>query len=525
MARGPFTETDVGVSVVGTLRKWLRPSLGDVVLAAIAGQLFYIGRGWSALLADGDTGWHIRTGEWILRNHSVPTTDLFSFSKPGAPWFAWEWLSDVLMALVYQQWSLAGVSALGGCVILLSLMILFRHMLWHGANVVVVFAVLLFVVGASSVHYLARPHVFTLLLMAMSLWLVERDRRQRGKAIWLLVPLSAVWVNLHGGFLALPASLAALAAGFGIEGWMDKTQSPLRWAASRRYAALAAGTAGATILNPYGIKLHLHVARYLSSDWIRNRIVEFQAPDFRSESLLRFEVLLFAALLLGGWLLARRRVADALLLVLWGHMALMSVRHVPVFALVCAPVVAVELSRLWAGWVVRHSPHSPWSIVWTIASEMGPSFRRFSLWALAVAGAVWLLTPAASRPKDFPESSFPVSMVQKESTRIISARVFTTDQWGDYLIYRGWPSQKVFIDGRSDFYGRALGDDYLALMNGRRGWENLFRKYDFTIALIPLHWPLVALLDRDQSWRKVREDKLGVLFERIESPTPHLAGE
>ncbi len=204
------------------LRDGMRPSLGDVVLAALAGQLFYMGRGWSALLADGDTGWHIRTGDWILRNHSVPTTDLYSFSKAGAPWFAWEWLSDVLMALVHQHWALAGVSVMGGCVIMLSVMILFRHMLWQGANVVVAFAVLLLVVDASSVHYLARPHVFTLLLMAVSLWLVERDRRQPGLAIWLLVPLSALWVNLHGGFLALPVSLAALAAGFGIEGWMDQ---------------------------------------------------------------------------------------------------------------------------------------------------------------------------------------------------------------------------------------------------------------------------------------------------------------
>ena len=97
---------------------------------------------------------------------------------------------------------------------------------------------------------------------------------------------------------------------------------------------------------------------------------------------------------------------------------------------------------------------------------------------------------------------------------------FTTDQWGDYLIYRGWPRQKVFIDGRSDFYGAAFGDEYLTLMNGHRGWENVFRKYDVNVALIPLDWPLVSLLDRDPGWRQVREDKLGVLYERIVRSTP-----
>lgn len=326
--------------------------------------------------------------------------------------------------------------------------------------------------------------------MAVSLWIVERDRRKPGWAVWLLVPLSAVWVNLHGGFFALPVSLAALVAGFGLEALLDGPQRGVKWAASRCYAALAGATSVASILNPYGIKLHLHVARYLNSDWIRNQIVEFQSPNLRSESLLRFEVLLFAALLLVGWLLSRKQVADALLVVLWSHLALGSVRHVPIFAVVAAPLVAVEVSRLWQSRASQRSPGSVWRIVWTLGADMAPSFRRFTLWAFAVAGAVWLLTPAARWPKDFPESSFPVSLVQKESQRLIRARVFTTDQWGDYLIYHGWPIQKVFIDGRSDFYGPALGDEYLALMNGRRGWENLFRKYDFTAALIPLDWPL-----------------------------------
>jgi hypothetical protein len=151
---------------------------------------------------------------------------------------------------------------------------------------------------------------------------------------------------------------------------------------------------------------------------------------------------------------------------------------------------------------------------------MAPSFRRFSLWVLAVAGAVWLLTPAAWWPRDFPESKFPVSLVKSESSRLVGGRVFTSDQWGDYLIYRGWPRQKVFVDGRSDYYGRAVADDYLALMYGRRGWENLFRKYAFNLVLVPLDWPLASLLDKDPKWRRIREDKLGVLYERSDSLIP-----
>ena len=74
------------------------PSLAD--FAFLMPILYLFGRmdGAKTLLGDCDTGWHIRTGEWIIANGWVPVRDVFSFTKPGAPWFAWEWLSDVLFA-------------------------------------------------------------------------------------------------------------------------------------------------------------------------------------------------------------------------------------------------------------------------------------------------------------------------------------------------------------------------------------------------------------------------------------------
>jgi hypothetical protein len=262
----------------------------------------------------------------------------------------------------------------------------------------------------------------------------------------------------------------------------------MKWAAARRLAALTTATLGASLFNPYGIGLHRHVANYLTSDWIRGAVDEFQSPRFRSENLLHFELLLVAALLVAGTLLARRRVADALLVIFWAHLALTSVRHVPVFVVVNAPLVAVEISRLWEGTVRRSS-------------------------AKLVAG-VMLLTPADRWPSDFPDARFPTALTRSESTRLISARVFTSDQWGDYLIYHGWPEQKVFIDGRSDFYGPAIGNDYVRLMEARPGWANLFRKYEIEVALVPREWPLAELLGKDPAWRRIREDGLGVLYER-----------
>ena len=84
------------------LRRWLVPSFSDWLFVALLVWLFMPGAGWFGLLADGDTGWHIRAGEFILQHHALPRHDLFSFSKPGEPWYAWEWLADAAFATVWR---------------------------------------------------------------------------------------------------------------------------------------------------------------------------------------------------------------------------------------------------------------------------------------------------------------------------------------------------------------------------------------------------------------------------------------
>jgi hypothetical protein len=92
--------------------RWARvliPSLSDLFFLAALAWLFMGVYGWTALLADADVGWHIRTGEYILDHHRVPYQDLYSFSRPGAPWYAWEWLSDVIFGSLHRLAGLKGV--------------------------------------------------------------------------------------------------------------------------------------------------------------------------------------------------------------------------------------------------------------------------------------------------------------------------------------------------------------------------------------------------------------------------------
>ncbi|MBI3210219.1 MAG: hypothetical protein HYZ37_15140 [Candidatus Solibacter usitatus] len=505
--------------ITGSWAKWLLPSFSDCLFLAALFWLFAAGGGgWAGLLADGDTGWHIRTGEWILEHGKVPKTDLFSFSKAGEAWYAWEWLSDVIYAVLHNAAGLKGLLILSAVLIACFGTLLFRHMMARGATPFAALAVSLLVYGASSIHYLARPHVFTLLAMTVSMWLIDADRRGPSARIWLLAPIVVLWVNLHGGFLALIACLGLLVVGTAAEQavkvWLDGAAWDLK--PVRRYAALAVVCGTLTLCNPYGWRLHEHVFQFLQSDWIKNNIQEFQSPTFRGESALQFEIVLFAALGTAAWLISTRQMAPALLLLFWAHSALTSVRHVPLFMIVSAPYIASALTALWRAFIEPAGKKTIRGIFASLAKDTEPGCRRSSIWIGVAVLALLVLPETAIRwPKDFPQVKFPVAMAERHREKINAQRLLTMDQWADYLIYRFYPRHRVYVDGRSDFFGKELGEQYLSMSQGRWQWKKYLDENRFNLVLSPLEWPLASLLKTSGDWRLIEDDGQALLFERV----------
>ncbi|MEZ5354116.1 MAG: hypothetical protein R2762_15880 [Bryobacteraceae bacterium] len=497
--------------------KSLAPSFSDFLFLAIVAWLFLFGEdSWSRLLLDGDTGWHIRTGEWILAHGQVPSHDLFSFSKNGEPWFAWEWGADIIYAKLHQWWGLKGIVVLAAAQIGLFATLIARLTLWSGANTLITIAATMLAVGASSLHYLARPHLFTLMLLPICLWIIEADRRKPSRRVWALVPITIAWTNLHGGFLALIAFAGLLVAGtFGEALWSRWRGEPADWDQPRRYAIVLVLCGLATFVNPYGYHLHSHIAAYLNSDWIRTVVQEFQSPSFRAENLLQYEMLLLAGLLAAASQLARRRLVGPLWILFWAHQSLGSVRHVTVFVTVAAPIVAMEATWLWRRAVEGASKKSVQGILDSLATDMGRNFRWTSpLPVLFVAGLLLVDALPIRWPRDFPALLFPVKLIEKHEERIRTARVLTTDQWGDYLIYRFYPSHRVFIDGRSDFYGPVLGKQYVRVSSGQHDWREILDEHGFDLAMIPVEWSLGSLLKQHPDWRLIEDDGKCLMFER-----------
>jgi hypothetical protein len=178
------------------------------------------------------------------------------------------------------------------------------------------------------------------------------------------------------------------------------------------------------------------------------------------------------------------------------------------------PLAGRALTRLW-GKAARIADRG--SVMKTFYLQ-GASFAArcsgFTVWAGVVIVAVAWLTPADSWPTGLDPKYFPQKLIQRNDALLGGARVLTTDQWGDDLIYLYQGRQRVFVDGRSDFYRPEVMQDYVSMMNGGPGWKDLLDRYKIEVALTPAGSPLSSLLTEDKSWTRRDRDADADIFVR-----------
>src|ERR1700730_14763046 len=217
------------------------PSLTDLAFLMPIVFLFTRMDGVKTMLGDGDTGWHIRTGQWILANGRVPDKDIFSYTKAGEPWYAWEWLWDVCFAWLYQHGGLATVVAVNIVLLSLTFALLFRLVRRHCENPFVAIAVTFLACAASALHWLARPHLVTMLFTVILLFVLDRAREGRTLLLWALPLFFVLWTNLHGGFFVGLIVLTGYMAGELARGLFtaDSGERSAALESARRYAVTA----------------------------------------------------------------------------------------------------------------------------------------------------------------------------------------------------------------------------------------------------------------------------------------------
>ena len=527
---GEPAEAIESATVSFAARRWPVPSLSDFAFSVPILVLFWCTTGVGWLLTDSDTGWHIRTGEWILTNGHVPAVDIFSFTKPRLSWFAWEWLSDVLMAAVHHVAGLSGIVLASMVLLGLTSTCIYRNAVAESGHRLIAIVLTALAIAASTIHWLARPHLVTPLLAAVFLWILTRVQKD-GKKHFLLVlpPLTILWVNLHGGFFVGIVLLITYALGSVAE---ELIQGDRRrgWTRAQRYALTAAACAVASLINPYGYRLHLHIAQYLGASFYVQRISEFQSPDFHSLTAAYFETLLVLAIGAAFWHFASGRLIQMMLLLSWAHLALFSVRTIPIFAVVAVPGIAsalrewLECTRLHRslGWLSGFSNRLTELEAGLQAIASRHKQDRFhTMPCLAVLTLGMLLAHHGHlKPlhAEFDRNRFPVAAatVLSQQHAVRSIRLYASWQWGGYLIYRLWPAVKVFDDGRTDFYRPTFVEEGLDVWDAHSDWNKILARYQVNAALLPVDSALATVLRDRPDWKPVYQDQVAVLFERTD---------
>jgi hypothetical protein len=502
------------------------PSLTD--MAFLMPLVFVFARmdGIKTLLGDCDTGWHIRTGEWILAHHRVPLHDIFSFTKPNSLWYAWEWLTDVLFAWLHAHGGLRTIAFFAMMLICLTFVLLFR-LVRRKSNAVVAVVVTMIAAATSSIHWLTRPHLFTvffLLAFYCALESVRAGKTRLGPLPYLaILPVATIlWTNLHGGFFVGVLMIATYGVGdlLKLALTTDPEERRPAWVRARRYFLSALACLAASLVNPYSWRLHQHVFAYLTDPYQSQHIVEFFSISFHHPMAVFFEAMLLMGAASAAWHASKGRYVEPLLILMWSHAALLSARNIPLFAIVAAPVMASAIEE-WIAvvptWNVARWARSAVAKFSSVARETTetdslPRWHVASVLGVAVFGALlYAPNPPKTFRAEFDPKSFPAGAIETLRSDP-TARIFATDQWGDYLIYRLYPGTKVFTDGRSDFYGPDFGKSYLDVMYVTYDWEKTLGRFGIDTILLPPSAPLVGVLKESAHWRVVYDDGVSLVF-------------
>jgi hypothetical protein len=508
------------LGVPSTRWAWrLMPCLTDIAFILPAAFLFLKLGGTETIFSDGDTGWHIRTGEWILAHGAVPRHDLFSYTKPGEPWFAWEWAWDILFALIHGTWGLAGVGFATVLILGAVSVLLYKLVLDACGNDVLSFALTAVALCGSSIHWLARPHLFSWLFLLVYLHLLPLAQRGSNVAFAALPILMVFWVNIHGAFLIGIFLLLVTVAGEILELLLFQSESfATAYYRSRRLLACTALCIAATFVNPYTWRLHRHVFEFLADRKLIDKIQEYQSISFHSPPAIFFEVMILLAAAAALWSLEERRITPALLAVAWLHLALIAARNIPLFLFIAAPLVGCWLQHVLLRLRSMRFIGVVSGTICEICEELKPmerAPRAFVLSALSILLMAGLFATGAKgfeaqfNPELFPVQA--VSLVERSPAK----RIFTYDQWADYLIYRLYPQKPDFIDGRSDFFGMPIVKAAQDALFAQYDWKTQLQHFGVDMILLKPDAPLCAVLKLSPDWAMRFDDGKVLVFEAV----------
>lgn len=491
--------TIIGNDKPNSITRYLIPRLQDVIFVASFYLVLLLG---TNLIRDGDPGRHITIGKYMIENRRILTMDLFSYTILHQPIALHEWFSELLYGASYLLMGLNGVVILAALILSTTFVLVYRELIDRNTPRLLAFGLTIWGISITMLHWLARPHLFSWLFLALYTYQLGRLYRGRKVSLVLIAGIMLVWANSHGGFIYGFAVWSAYFIGWVIEN--RNTSGLISSPVFRKLLAAGGLSFLVTFINPFGWGLWQISVGYATNKYFADRISEWRSVDFHSPGAWPFLALVCISLLLGLRSIKKQPLGESFLIAGFTALGIYSVRNIPPYAVVVVPLVGSHFTPYFER--IKQLVQNSQRI------EMLEQGLRGILWPAVVVIACSLMLAsgikldAAQTGYHFNSKEFPVQAVDWLEQHPLPGHMFNSFRWGGYLIYRLWPHELVFMDGQTEFYGKKLTRQHDQILDAQDGWETVVEQYDIKWMIVPVESRIALLLRNSTTWKTVYKD-------------------
>ncbi|HEX3507001.1 MAG TPA: hypothetical protein VHW94_01295 [Candidatus Dormibacteraeota bacterium] len=459
-------------------------------------------------IQDPDFWWHVRTGRWMVDNGQLPSHDLFTFTVPDHVWTDHEYLTEILMWLVYSATGTVGLAIAFGLITWAGFWLIYRQV--RRQPFVIVGLGLALAGLAGWPIWGPRAQMITFAISCLELYWLHGYLSGRSRALTFFPLVMAVWANLHGGWVIGFAWLG-IALVSELVMWAWDRPNPAHKAHVRFLAIITVASVLAVLATPHGLSLYLYPFQTQGSVAQQKLIVEWFSPDFHQIYLRPFEAMVF--IVLAGFALRRPSLYQFLLVVASLGLALQSVRHIALFVAAATPVMITTYSDYWRelaagrGWKFQLPPRPAFAVITAVALVL-----------VMLVSAIKIdsdISPSVQAKLD--ESSYPIAAADwLASHPQVGTHMYNQYGWGGYLANRFYPDpdRKVFIFGEAELMGDPLLNEYNDVQNLRPDWAAILDKYKVDYIVFNTGEALSNVLATQPAWKIVYQDKVATIFVR-----------
>lgn len=431
-----------------------------------------------------DFYWHLKSGEYITKNHKIPFTDIFSWyaSKNQLTWISHEWLFEIIIYLLFEALSKLGIFLYTLLTILFTAIIVWKQnkkIFLKSPFYTIIWAILGLLMFAGKVF--PRPHLLSYLFLSLTVYFIyDTLKYKKSKQIYFAPLIGLLWANTHGGSSNLSYLIYGLVLIISPFPFKTKylTNIKLDKLQKRKFLYAFISSIIVIFLNPQGGRLFLYPYLNMTYTKMLNCIEEWQSLSFSSiDGFFYFSIIISITILI---IYSKKvhHLIDILLLIIFTILGIKSTRFIPYLFIIYSAIIPTY-----------------WGTT-KIKIQLTPIF-------IFLISTIFYFYLFSNQKEKFNLISEDMIHYLKQD----NITLYNSYDLGGYLIYKGIP---VFIDGRADLYVETILCDVCEIEQGKN--TKLLDKYPFNTFLVQNHSKIEFYLRNNPKYQLKLKDKENSLY-------------